>query len=163
VLSEIGCSVYAVRCFAFDAEGSAVVIQAFRAPQAIAAFVGATIAWSMCACAATVASENIPSVQMPTVQTLLPALLDDAARRSGVAAERLRVLSVEAVTWSDGALGCPQPGRLYPQVLVPGHRVRIVLPDGTTLDYHSNARGGWLHCPTGQAQPPLPRGADPRI
>ncbi len=99
------------------------------------------------------------------IQSLLPALLDDAARRSALPAARLRVVALHAVVWRDGALGCPQPGRLYPQALVPGHRVRIAPldADGGALDYHVSDRGGWLHCPSGQAQPPLPREADPRI
>ncbi len=100
------------------------------------------------------------------IQSLLPALLDDAARRSALPASRLRVMTLEAVVWRDGALGCPQPGRLYPQVLVPGYRVRIAPIDGAgvgALDYHVSERGGWLHCPAGQAQPALPREVDPRI
>jgi hypothetical protein len=104
-------------------------------------------------------------VNTVSIQSLLPALLDDAARRSALPAARLRVVSLEAVVWRDGALGCPQPGRLYPQVLMPGYRVRIAPIDASAsaLDYHVSERGGWLHCPAGQAQPPLPREADPRI
>ena len=37
----------------------------------------------------------------------------------------LKVLSAEAVTWSDGSLGCPEPGMMYTQALVPGYRVQI--------------------------------------
>ena len=100
------------------------------------------------------------------IEPVLPALLEDAARRSALPASRLRVATLEPVVWRDGALGCPQPGRLYPQALVPGYRVRIAPIDGASggvLDYHVSERGGWLHCPAGQAQSPLPRAADPRI
>lgn len=100
------------------------------------------------------------------IQSLLPALLDDAARRSALPAARLRVVAMETVVWRDGALGCPQPGRLYSQVLVPGYRVRIAPIDDASvgaLDYHVSDRGGWLFCPAGRAEPPLPRDADPRI
>jgi hypothetical protein len=107
------------------------------------------------------------AVNTAPIEPVLPALLEDAARRSALPASRLRVATLEAVLWRDGALGCPQPGRLYPQVLVPGYRVRIAPIDGASggaaLDYHVSERGGWLHCPAGQAQPPLPREADPRI
>jgi hypothetical protein len=74
----------------------------------------------------------------------------------------LRVASVEAVTWRDSSLGCPQDGMLYMQVLVPGHRVRIVAPDGTAFDYHLGSRERWVHCPAGRARAPLPQ-PNPRI
>lgn len=88
------------------------------------------------------------------VRALLPALLDDAARRSGVAAARLRVATAQAVTWSDGALGCPQPGRMYTQALVPGWRVEIAVPGAAALRYHGSDRGGWVWCADGNAAPP---------
>ncbi len=100
------------------------------------------------------------------VQSMLPALREDAARRSGVAAADLRVISVEEVVWSDGALGCPEPGRMYTQALVPGHRVRIAAPGAqdAPMNYHISTRGNaWLYCPKERAQEPLPRQADPHI
>ena len=109
--------------------------------------------------AAPDASVTVPAPLLP----LLPDMLADAARRSGVAADRLRVASVEAVTWRDGSLGCPQPGMLYPQVLIAGWRVRIALPIGEPLHYHVGARGQWLWGAPGRAVEPLPAGADPRI
>jgi hypothetical protein len=99
------------------------------------------------------------------VQSMLPALREDAARRSGVAAADLRVVSVEDVTWPDGSLGCPEPGRLYTQALVPGHRVRIAAPGAADapMHYHLSTRGNaWLYCPAERALEPLPREADPR-
>lgn len=118
------------------------------------------------ACAAAdVASQNRSSVNPAAMRTVLPALLDDAARRSGVPAALLHVVAVEPVTWRDGALGCPQPNMSYPQVLVPGWRVRIAgrAAAAVPLDYHVSARGGWLHCPAGRAQTPLPSEVDPRV
>jgi hypothetical protein len=50
--------------------------------------------------------------------SLHPAILADAQRRSGVGADRIRVVHSEAVTWRDGSLGCPEPGRLYTQALI---------------------------------------------
>jgi hypothetical protein len=100
------------------------------------------------------------------VRALLAALREDAARRSGASPTDLRIVSVEAVTWADGALGCPQPGRMYTQALVPGHRVRIAAPGAVEAPmlYHISTRGNaWLYCPAERAQEPLPREADPRI
>ncbi len=45
---------------------------------------------------------------------------EDLARRLGLAPEAIRLVSVEAVEWSDASLGCPQPGMMYAQVITPG-------------------------------------------
>ncbi|MFK4837695.1 hypothetical protein ACI3KY_18360 [Microbacterium sp. ZW T2_14] len=44
------------------------------------------------------------------------------------------LVSAHAVTWRNGALGCPKPGMFYTQALVDGMRV-VVSVDGTTYDY----------------------------
>jgi hypothetical protein len=108
---------------------------------------------------------NDPKLSV-AVQSLLPALREDAARRSGAAAADLRVVSVEDVMWRDGALGCPQPGRAYTQALVPGHRVRIAAAGAldAPMRYHIGTRGSaWVYCPAERAQEPLPRELDPRL
>jgi len=69
----------------------------------------------------------------------------DLVARIGVDESAVRVVTVEAVTWRDGSLGCPEPGRSYTQALVPG--VRIVLEvDGATYDYRGTHRGGFRLC-----------------
>jgi len=82
----------------------------------------------------------------------------DAARRIGVAADALTLVSAEAVTWSDGSLGCPQPGMAYTQALVPGYRIVLRGPAGE-LDYHASARGALVLCPEGRGVAPLPGAA----
>lgn len=88
-----------------------------------------------------------------------PAMIDamrgDAATRAGVAVSAVSVASAREVTWRDASLGCPQPGMLYPQVLVPGWRVRL-LAGGKTYEYHAGRRGNWAWCPADRAQEPLP-------
>lgn len=44
------------------------------------------------------------------------------------------LVSAEAVTWPNGALGCASPGQTYTQALVDGMRV-VVEVDGTSYDY----------------------------
>ena len=44
------------------------------------------------------------------------------------------VIRAEAVTWSDGALGCPEPGGMYTQALVDGYQV-VIEVDGQEYDY----------------------------
>ena len=82
-------------------------------------------------------------------------ILADTQRRSGIGADRIHLVRSEAVTWSDGSLGCPEPGRIYSQALVRGYLIRVQA-DATVLEYHANARGQWLYCPAERAIAPLP-------
>ena len=87
------------------------------------------------------------------------AALADATRRAGPGAAAPRLVHAEKVTWPDGSLGCPVPGRMYTMALVPGFRIRI--QSGTSeLDYHAAERGSPFLCPAGQVTEPVP---DPRI
>ena len=116
-----------------------------RSPALLAALLAAT---ALIACADTPPAE----AGLPTVQRLA---LTDAAKRSGLPVSALTVVSAEALVWPDGSLGCPQPGRMYTQALVPGYRVRIQA--GTALlSYHAGASTEAALCPAPQARAPLP-------
>jgi hypothetical protein len=88
------------------------------------------------------------------LEAVVQAARADAAHRTGVAPAELQLLGAEIVTWSDGSLGCPQPGMMYTQALVPGYRVRLRGPGGE-MDYHASARGALVLCPPGRATPPV--------
>jgi hypothetical protein len=61
----------------------------------------------------------------------------------------------EAVTWRDGAIGCPASDRLYSQAVVPGWRITV--GHGKKLAvYHATRTGKWLLCPADRVQAPLP-------
>jgi hypothetical protein len=60
----------------------------------------------------------------------------DLAKRLSVDAAQVTVVSSHEVTWSDGSLGCPEPGMNYTQALVPGFRV-ILEAAGKQYHYHS--------------------------
>jgi hypothetical protein len=105
-----------------------------------------------------VRSETSPTNEASGVQPMQPMLEQiraDAARRAGVALDLVKVLTVESVTWSDGSLGCPEPGMMYTQALVRGHRVRVDAA-GTTLLYHTGTQSTFVHCPPDRAQDPSP-------
>lgn len=76
---------------------------------------------------------------------LRQSVLADAAQRSGVPEKSLRIKSVEAVTWPDGSLGCPQPGAVYTQALVPGYRI-VIEANGTEYPYHAAEQGRFELC-----------------
>jgi hypothetical protein len=90
-----------------------------------------------------------------TLQSAVDAALADAAQRTGIATAALKVVAASAVTWSDGSIGCPQPGMMYTQALVPGYRIRIQAGK-QELDYHSSLRGRPFPCPAERAVDPLP-------
>jgi hypothetical protein len=76
---------------------------------------------------------------------LLNAVLDDAAQRLGVETDAIVVTRAEAVTWNDGALGCPEPGMFYTQALVDGYWI-VVEANGQSLDYRAQGNGFFRVC-----------------
>jgi hypothetical protein len=58
------------------------------------------------------------------------------------------VIRDQAVTWSDGSLGCPQPGVFYTQALVPGYWVVLQVGD-QEYDYRASERGHFVLCEGG--------------
>jgi hypothetical protein len=80
----------------------------------------------------------------------------EAARSAGVEVEEVDILKAEAVTWSDGSLGCPQPGQMYTQALVPGYRVVVRIGD-EELSFHSGRDEAFVLC--ADPQPPVGDGA----
>lgn len=91
----------------------------------------------------------------PELQSRVQVALADAARRTGLGAPALKVVSAEQVTWPDGSLGCPAPGMMYSMALVPGYRIRIQA-GAQQLDYHSALSGQPALCPQGRATDPVP-------
>lgn len=79
----------------------------------------------------------------------------DAAERAGVAEEDVTFISMEFVTWSDGALGCPEPDRTYTQALVDGYRI-VLEAGGERYVYHGAVGDDPFHC----ADPEEPASTD---
>ena len=113
--------------------------------------IGAALVLAACG-SATVEGEGVPTTSPTTTEarpstTVAPAAVsssddarvDDAiadlASRLDVAADAITVVSVESRIWSDGSLGCPQPGSPYTQAQVPGYLVILEL-DGSEYRYH---------------------------
>lgn len=86
---------------------------------------------------------------------LQTAAIQDAAQRSGKPRDAVTIVVAEAVTWSDGSLGCPEPGMLYTQALVPGYRI-VAKVDGQQYEYHAGARGLPKFCPPERVIAPAP-------
>lgn len=96
-----------------------------------------------------------PSIRAGEVPAaLLEEIVADAAGRANVDPDEVEITTAEAVTWSDGSLGCPQPGMMYTQALVPGYRV-VVTAGGQTLNFHAAQSGDYRFCE--RPRPPLER------
>ena len=59
----------------------------------------------------------------------------DLANRLSAKMDRINLLEVREVTWPDTSLGCPQPGRVYNQVLQDGLLIRLEV-GGRMYFYH---------------------------
>jgi len=59
------------------------------------------------------------------------------ARALGCASDDVTVIEAEAVEWPDSALGCPQAGMMYMQMITPGYRVTLE-HDGQRYQVHTD-------------------------
>ena len=112
-----------------------------------------------------VALETVHPKGQPVSTAIMPravrrAVVTDAARRFQVAEDAVVLANAESVTWSDGALGCPQPGYSYTQALVPGFRVSATTAAGRLLSHTDNS-GNIVTCglPLRPSQKPGATGA----
>jgi len=95
----------------------------------------------------TAVSPGVDPTGKPVVlpKSVLDPILADAATRSGVAVDQLVVVTSLSITWSDGSLGCPEPGQAYTQIVLEGYRVSIRA--GTnTYDYRGAGMSGFKLC-----------------
>lgn len=128
----------------------------------------------------TPADTTLPVITAPTVVTSKPPMtidpppsgspgtppasvegvegaIGDLASRVGADRSAISVVVDEEVTWRDGSLGCPEPGMLYTQALVPGRRV-VLEHDGRQYAYHGGASGGLRFCARPAADGTAPPG-----
>lgn len=80
-------------------------------------------------------TDDGPSGRNGDLEAATAAAVDDLAGTAGAEPADVEVVTAEAVTWSDGALGCPEPDMMYTQALVPGYRIVLAL-DGDEVHYH---------------------------
>lgn len=108
---------------------------------------------------------NDQPIGQPVSSTAIPAevrraVVADAAKRFKVAESAVVLTRAEQVTWPNGALGCPEPGTIYTQSLVPGFRV-VAKTNGGELLYHTDGLGNMRSC-TVHDGPALPQPAPER-
>lgn len=78
-------------------------------------------------------------------ETVVDKAIQDLVAKIGVSPADVSVVVAESKTWSDGSLGCPQPGMSYTQALVDGSRVLLEV-DGRLYAYHAGSDGEPFLC-----------------
>jgi len=86
-------------------------------------------------------SSNVPA-------DILQAISQDAATVTATDVSDVELVMAKAVTWNDGALGCPEPGMMYTQALVDGFQVVVRAAD-QELDYRVGRDGAFMICEGG--------------
>lgn len=85
------------------------------------------------------AASPLPTPSPGTVEA--PEVADElrmkVAAEIDVSPDALTVLSMERVTWRDASLGCPEPGKMYAQVLTEGWRVVYQGAEGRRVEVHA--------------------------
>ncbi|VUD52339.1 hypothetical protein TDB9533_01610 [Thalassocella blandensis] len=62
-----------------------------------------------------------PSSQLAAEKLAVNSL----AQELSIPVNAISVVSAEAVEWPNPGLGCPDPDKFYPQVIVPGYKVTL--------------------------------------
>ena len=78
----------------------------------------------------------------------------DLAGRLGIDLELVRLSVAEAVTWRSGALGCPEPGMMYTEALVPGSAIYLQV-ENMIHAYHAKFAGEPFYCPRERVESPV--------
>lgn len=81
--------------------------------------------------------ESPLEVPQSSKEEIAASLKQDLAAELDVAPETLNLISIEAVEWPNASLGCPQPGKMYAQVITPGWR--LILEDKASNRYDVRA------------------------
>lgn len=72
-----------------------------------------------------------------TMQDLVADARADLAERLSISQSEITTNEVESITWNDSSLGCPEPGMMYLQVLIPGYRI-LLKAKGKVYDYRTS-------------------------
>ena len=77
--------------------------------------------------------------------TAVDAAIEDLAKRLGIPAEQVSVISQTEKTWPDRSMGCPRKGMMYAQVLTDGSEL-ILTAGNKRYAYHSGGGKPYFYC-----------------
>ena len=84
--------------------------------------------------------QGLTTGENDNLQAMVDVARRAAARESGVDQGEIETINVTEMVWPNAALGCPQPDRMYAQVLVPGARVNLRIGE---MSYHYHCGEGY--------------------
>jgi hypothetical protein len=79
----------------------------------------------------------LPEEQVEQVRN---AAIAHLSTTTGIAQDAITVVSIEEREWPSSALGCPQPGMMYLEVITPGYLITLEA-QGETFNVHTDAEG----------------------
>jgi hypothetical protein len=79
---------------------------------------------------------STPSPWPPAIE----AAIDAAAREFGIERAEIGIETFAERNWPSTALGCPEPGRSYAQIITAGFRI-VLRIDGAAVVYHADETG----------------------
>lgn len=82
---------------------------------------------------------------IPGSEEPVAAAITDLSEQTGIPADEIFLVSVEAVDWSDTSLGCPQEGFMYAQVITPGYLI-VLEAQGQQYEYHTDRATNVVLC-----------------
>ncbi len=91
----------------------------------------------------------------PGLQRLVDLATKDLSAKLGVEPAGIEVMQAEYVSWRDSAIGCPQPGYQYLQVITNGSRI-VLSANKQVYHYHSGGNRPPSLCKKPSATAPLP-------
>ncbi len=98
--------------------------------------VASAIAVVFAVATATPKEEDIRDIGIGTeVQSARAAAITALAKRLGIGAAEIEVLSMDEQNWPDTSLGCPEEGKFYLQVVTPGYALQL-RAKGQVYEYH---------------------------
>lgn len=80
-------------------------------------------------------AQEIAEIKLPS-----PILIEHLQKwNSEIDPQKLQMISMQRVTWNNGSLGCPMPGKCYTQALVPGYLIWLQ-QDDLIFEVHTDLR-----------------------
>lgn len=82
---------------------------------------------------ATMTPEPMPNPDAESNLFVGPLVMIQLSAQTGIDIEEMEIISTEAVEWPNSALGCPEAGQMYADMIVPGYRL-LIEAQGETFD-----------------------------
>lgn len=101
------------------------------------------------------ASERSAKKLDPELKKVVELARQDLSKHLAAKVAAIDLVSAERVTWRDSSAGCPEPDRMYMQVLTEGARI-VLTVSGREYRYHQVTESPPFRCENPSKVEPLP-------